>query len=303
MGSLKRIRPSNLIILASMPFILYIFLTSRDYQQSLRAIIGIEDGALILLRDFLLLLATFLCGAAWPFTLLLQAWHAASVTGAYIDTPTAQARRAMWRRITSLLAVANLILAPVIAWALWSDLAIVPLLNSVIANSVDPYTSSLIVKAELPRRLTPEALEMLQEVFATGLLILTGISLLLLVAITLLRDRARLIAAGILLGLNAVVLAYLLLVAHLGFAAGLFTSLRAAVFAYFLACALGLTWAGLLNVGPGRRTFVIFPAVVVALLAGAAFYLLQKPVDYVLIGSLEGRVAIVAGTPKPLIDT
>jgi polar amino acid transport system permease protein len=154
----------------------------------------------------------------------------------------------------------------------------------------------------LPRRLTPEALFDARQVLSLLLLAYAGCAAILHLILATARARLGLIAAWGLICINGLGLTYLLLAAHLGFALGLFTSLRAAIFAYGLACVLGLTWAGLLNYAPGVRTFVIFPLIVLALLAGAAFYLMQEPVAYDLIGSLEGRVAIIKGTPQPLID-
>jgi hypothetical protein len=54
---LKRIRPSNLVLLAAAPFLVFLFASSSKYLRSLKAIIGIEPGAPALLAGFLLLLA------------------------------------------------------------------------------------------------------------------------------------------------------------------------------------------------------------------------------------------------------
>jgi polar amino acid transport system permease protein len=121
MGSLKRIRPSNLIILAAMPFILYVFFTSGDYRQSLRAIIGIEDGALLLLRDFLLLVLLLLSGILRPALLLRDRWRANATSGHLFRAPINEARQHLWRNLAILAAWLNLILAPVLAWLLWRD--------------------------------------------------------------------------------------------------------------------------------------------------------------------------------------
>src|SRR5262245_8544074 len=59
MRFLKKLRPSNLIILSALPFIIYIFAASTDYRRSLAAILGIEHGSGLLLPGFLLLLLAF----------------------------------------------------------------------------------------------------------------------------------------------------------------------------------------------------------------------------------------------------
>jgi len=62
MTFLMRLRPSNLIILAALPFIVYLFASSADYQRSLRAIIGIEHGSSAFVPGFLLLVLAFAAG-------------------------------------------------------------------------------------------------------------------------------------------------------------------------------------------------------------------------------------------------
>ena len=59
---LKRIRPSNLVLLAAAPFLVVLFASSSKYLRSLKAIIGIEPGAPALLVGFLLLLALLASG-------------------------------------------------------------------------------------------------------------------------------------------------------------------------------------------------------------------------------------------------
>ena len=66
----KGIRPSNMVLLAAVPFIIYLFATSRNYQRSLVFILGIEDRAGEILLGFLLLLAITLLGAVLPYLYL-----------------------------------------------------------------------------------------------------------------------------------------------------------------------------------------------------------------------------------------
>jgi polar amino acid transport system permease protein len=69
------------------------------------------------------------------------------------------------------------------------------------------------------------------------------------------------------------------------------------VLAYGAAVLLGLGLAGLLLLKCGRWTPLQFAAL--ALVAGlaSAFFFSRAPADYTLIGSTEGRVAILTGTP------
>ena len=53
-----------LVILAALPFIVYLFASSPDYQRSLRAILGIELGSGIFVPGFLLLAVAFSAGFA-----------------------------------------------------------------------------------------------------------------------------------------------------------------------------------------------------------------------------------------------
>ena len=55
MSFLKRVRPSNLIILTALPFIIYLFTSSPAYQRSLRAILGVENGSSDFVPGFLAL--------------------------------------------------------------------------------------------------------------------------------------------------------------------------------------------------------------------------------------------------------
>ena len=66
MHAIKLIRPSNLVILAALPFIAYVFATSPDYQRAARAILGIEPGSSALVPGFILLSAALFAGLAAP---------------------------------------------------------------------------------------------------------------------------------------------------------------------------------------------------------------------------------------------
>jgi polar amino acid transport system permease protein len=176
-------------------------------------------------------------------------------------------------------------------------------LNSAVANSVDPFESSIIQATVRPRVLTPEALIWITGLFQQFLLIY-AVGFVVAAAIgfgsqniTLNRVRhlvmmLQLIAAG-----------YLLFIVHAGFASGLFITLRAAIFAYIAAAILGLCWAGLQGLTPGPNTFLKYALVSLALAGSSAYFFMQPADTFVLVGSLEKRVAIIKGTPQSLTDT
>lgn len=275
MRFLKKLRPSNLIILSALPFIVYIFVASSDYRRSLAAILGVEHGASLLLPGFFLLLLTFASGLAALY----------------------------WRRAAPqaslLLAGLNLFLA---AWLAFATTAM-PFLASIVANSVDPFTSDLVVKGETPRRLTEASLAAVtliarQGFLAYALLSLIGFAL----HFSRASERLRRAAFWELTVLNCAGLLYLLLLAYLGFAAGLATSVRAAVLAYMLAILLGLAWVMLLQLQLVRRSFYVFPAITALFALAATWQLLQPAVPYSLTGTLAGKVAVIQNTPRGLID-
>lgn len=275
MRFLKRLRPSNLIILSALPFIIYIFAASTDYRRSLAAILGIENGSSLLLPGFVLLLAAF--GSA----LAALHWHRSRP------------------QMSLILAGLNLVLA---AWLAVTATAM-PFIASIIANSVDPFTSDIVVKGETPRRLTEAALAAVTGIARTSFLVYALLSL---AGFSLFLSRApaslRRLALWSLAFINGAGLLYILLFAYLGFAAGLATSIRAAVLAYVLAVLLGLAWVVLLQLQLVRRSFFVFPAIAALFAAAAAWQFLQPAVPYALAGTLTGKVAVIQNTPRGLID-
>ncbi len=271
MNVLMRLRPSNLIILFALPFIFWLFLTAPDYGRSLTAIVGVERGSATFLPGFGLMLLAAFSG-------LLSAHWAGRKSG-------------MVASGISLMTVSVLLL---------TDLAI-PFWASVLANAVDPFSSTLVVQGETPRRLTEAALsDLIRQAGQAVAIWLSGALLLTLMAVP--KGRARVWGRRGLLGLNGGIVIYLLLVAHLGFAAGVATSVRAAVLAYALAIFLGLTWVGLMQLRPHRRTPWVFAGVIAALVLAALWQFTQPKAGYVLVGAPEAKVGIVKGTPAELIN-
>ena len=135
MHAIKLIRPSNLVILAALPFIAYVFATSPDYQRAARAILGIEPGSSALVPGFVLLSVALFAGIAAP--LLIRRSPATAAAAAAINVAAAVALRA-----TGL---------------------VQPLARSIVANAVDPFTSSWVVRQETPRRLTEDAMAFIDQ--------------------------------------------------------------------------------------------------------------------------------------------
>ena len=102
--------------------------------------------------------------------------------------------------------------------------------------------------------------------------------------------------------LTGAVLFYLMFMAHWQFATGVAITFRAAIFAYIFSAILGLIWVGLQSFKPQARTTILYGSISLALLAMSAFFFMQPQVSYVLVGSAEGRIAIVRGTPQAQAD-
>lgn len=278
MRFLMRLRPSNLIIAAALPFIVYLFATSVNYQRSLRAIIGIEHGSSVFVPGFLLLALAFAAGL-----------------GVVLFSRAASRKP----RLAAACAVVNLLAA----FAAAATGLVRPYAASVVANAVDPFTSKLVVQGVTPRRLTDAAEAMVQG-YASALfwayLALTVAAL----ALFFFGGRAaRAAKAGrlLLIAINGAGLVVIVFLAPMAFAAGVATTIRAAVAAYILAALLGLVWVGLLKLDYSRKAHLTFIAIAVLLACAAAWFLSQPRDDYVLVGNLSGKVGVVAGTPSGMI--
>ena len=276
MRFLMRLRPSNLIILAALPFIVYLFASSGDYQRSLRAIIGIEHGSSVFVPGFLLLALAFAAGL-----------------GAVLFSRLA-ARRP---RLAMACGVANLIAAIAVA----TTGVVRPYAASVVANAVDPFTSKLVVQGVTPRKLT-DAAEAMVAGYASALFwTYLAVTVLALTLFFFTGGRAAKAGRVILLAVNGIGLVSILFIAPMAFAAGVATTIRAAVAAYILAAVLGLVWVGLLKLDYSRRAHFTFIAIAALLACAATWFLLQPRDDYALVGALGGKVGVVAGTPSGMI--
>ncbi len=278
MRYLMRLRPSNLIIAAALPFIVYLFASSPDYQRSLRAIVGVEHGSSAFIPGFLLLVVTFAAGV-----------------GSVLFSRTTAPKPHLARVCAAL----NLLAALAAA----TTGIVRPYVTSVVANAVDPFTSKLVVQGVTPRRLTDAAAAMVQGYASVLFWAYLAITIAGLVLFFFSAQTARAKNSGrtILLAVNGIGLVVILFLAPMAFAAGVATTIRAAVAAYILAALLGLVWVGLLKLDYSRRANFVFVALTAMFACAAAWFLLQPSADYVLVGKLDGKVGIVSGTPSGTI--
>lgn len=274
---LLRLRPSNLIILFALPFICWLFFTAPNYSRSLAAIVGVEPGATRLVPGFLL-------------TSLFYA------SGCYAAVLARSGNKAK-----PLIALVLSLVAGLLLGLTGSGL---PFLNSVVANSVDPFTSSIVVPGETPRRLTDASALSVAEISGwlfSGLALLTAACLwfALFIAKGLVARRI----CNLVVAFHGTGIAWLVLFAHVGFAVGLVVTLRAAMTAYGLAVVMALLWVGLLQLQYKWRSCLTLAAFAVALALGAVWQLSSAKLPYVLVGSATGKVGIVQNTPKSLVDS
>jgi polar amino acid transport system permease protein len=283
MSFLRSVRPSNLIILTALPFIIYLFISSGDYQRSLFAILGVENGSSAFVPGFLALAIAFSSGVA---VLMFSRAKAPRPRLAYVA------------------AVLNLAAAIV----LLIGHNIHPFIASVVANGVDPFKSTLILKGVTPRQLTEAADLMVRGVEAwlfPAYFAVTAIGLGLFFlsqrSAAAPDDRARRLARWILGLVNGAGLFFIFFFAHIAFAAGVATTIRAAIAAYLLAALMGLVWVALQQLRSTVKTSLYFTIATLVLVLAAGWFLLQPRDTYVLAGTLEGKVGIVTNTPAGLI--
>ncbi|HEV7320452.1 MAG TPA: amino acid ABC transporter permease [Ensifer sp.] len=282
MSFLRSVRPSNLIILTALPFIIYLFISSGDYQRSLRAILGVENGSSAFVPGFLALAIAFASGIA------------------VLVFSRAKAPRP---RLANVAAALNLAAAAV----LLIGHNIHPFIASVVANGVDPFKSTLIAKGVTPRQLTEAADLMVRGIeawlFPTYFAItVIGLGLFFLSKGRGADDRVRRVARWLIGLVNGAGLVFVFFFAHIAFAAGVATTIRAAIAAYILAALMGLVWVGLLQLRSTVKTSLYFAIATLVLALASGWFLMQPRDTYVLAGTLEGKVGIVTNTPAGLIS-
>lgn len=281
MQFLMRLRPSNLIIVAALPFIVYLFASSVNYQRSLRAILGVENGSSVFVPGFLTLAVAFFAGVA------------------VVVFSRASSRSP---RLAMVAAGVNLAAAVLLAT---TSLAY-PFVASVVANAVDPFTSDLVVQGVTPRRLTDAADLLVRGEAATLFQAYLGLAIVIVGAFFItarngIGNAAHRFARLALSAVNGAGLVFILLFAHIAFAAGVATTIRAAVAAYMLAAMMGLLWVGLLKLKYSWRADLTCIAATILMICAAAWFLLQPRDSFVLVGSLSGKVAVTTGTPSGIL--
>lgn len=281
MSRLSSIRPSNLVLLAAAPFIVYLFASSPKYLRSLYAIIGIGENAGQIFVGFLILLAVaalgYLCARNARFAEDAPAWL----------------RAAAWAALpAALIALVLAILAPQV---------LMPFAESAFFHALDENTSKLIDRSSQDWVLFPEVVGQVQTGLQIALGGYTALLAMFLLSARMSGPARRYLRIGFEI-LSGAVLFYLLFMAHWQFAAGVAITFRAAIFAYIFAAILGLIWVGLQSFRAKARTTVVYGSVSLALLAISTFFFMQPQVSYVLVGSTEARIAIVRGTPQAQAD-
>jgi polar amino acid transport system permease protein len=83
---------------------------------------------------------------------------------------------------------------------------------------------------------------------------------------------------------------------------GIGTTVLVAILAYLVSSILGITLAGLLMLHLGEKTLRNFLIAGLVLSLASIFFFTRPMQDYTLVGSLDGRVAIINGTPDRVAD-
>jgi polar amino acid transport system permease protein len=289
---LRGIRASNLVFIIVAPVLIWLIATSRSYGPALKAVLGIEDNAWALLAMFLLFALVGIAGFYGALSILRSLRPD--------EGPVATARD----RKRGAIAFA---VQAVTAAALSQMSAIDTYLVSVIVNEFDPRSVDFIIVADNAFSLDPAFQATMLEAGHRYLAWIAGVAVAVLLwalaPIALHRSAVGRITWIAVLLLNLAAAFYIVMIAHAGFAVGIMVTLRAAFFAYIGASILGLLWAMLTRLKPSRNASIGFSILGVVLVLTSLWYF-TRPHDHVaLVGTLDGRIGIVAGTPQGLTDT
>jgi len=289
---MRGIRASNLVFLSVFPVIIWLIATSRSYGPALKAVLGIESDPWTLFAMFLMFSAVGVLG------FLGCLWALRSLRPDEGPESIARDRR----RSAIALAVQTVLLA------LLSQLpAIDPYLVSVVVNEFDPRSVDFVIVADNTFILDPDFQIAMLAAAHKYLVVAAGAALLALGwAIAPIGAHRTLPGRALWIGLLLVNFAaafYVLMMGHAGFAVGIMVTLRAAFFAYIGASILGLVWALLTRLNPSRVASMVFGVLGVVLVASSVFFFTRPHVEVELVGSLDGRIGIVSGTPQGLTDT
>ena len=291
LSMLRNTRASNLVFLFALPVLIYFIATSRNYGPALTAVLGIEDQAPRLLISFIFF--TLLgCFGSIGSLFLLKSFRPDQEKSTELHL----------RRRASLFFV----LQTLVCLILSQSSAVDPYLISVVVNSFDPRSVEWVVLVN--------QVFVLDSVFQENILVkihnallVAGIILLLVSSISffpgsLYKRKSFRIGVWVLFFINFSFAFYILMIGYAGFAVGIMVTLRAAFFAYIGASILGLVWALCTRLKASEFANKTFFILGIILIIFGAFNVSRPHETVALVGTLEGKIGIVSGTPQHLTD-
>ncbi len=289
---IRNIRASNLVFMAVAPFLIFFVLSSRNYGPALKAVLGVEDNALLLLACFAVSAAVGVAATA-----------AGVLLGQSIRPDHSREEFARLRDRASVLIALKI--------AFLVGALLIPgydyYVGTIAINANDARTTEWIIIVGQSFAIEPEVLAGIYGQVRLWAMVWLALSVAALALSRLPRERLTTTPGRVLIwayGLIGFAVAfYVIMVAYAGFAVGLMVTLRAAVFAYLGASVLGMVWAMLTRLKPTLRGSITVAAIGAVLIAVSVWSFAQPRAEVVLVGSLDGRIGIVAGTPQGVTDT
>ena len=289
---LRNTRASNLVFLFALPVLIYFVATSRNYGAALTAVLGIEDQALRLLISFILFVTLGCLGVFGSF-FLLKSFRP--------DQEVTEVRRLQKK------ASIFFLLQTLGGLGLSQSSEIDPYLVSVAINSFDPRSVDWVVLVNQVFVLDPSFQEnflirihdiLLKVSLVFGLITLSSFFL-----TKLYQNKIIKIGVLALFLINFCFAFYILMFAYAGFAVGIMVTLRAAFFAYIGASILGLVWALFTRLKASEFANRVFFILGVILIIFGTVNVFKPHENVALVGSLEGKIGIISGTPQHVTDT
>lgn len=289
---LRNTRASNLVFLFALPVLIYFVATSRNYGAALTAVLGIEDQALRLLISFILFVTLGCLGVFGSF-FLLKSFRP--------DQEVTEERRLQKK------ASIFFLLQTLGGLGLSQSSEIDPYLVSVAVNSFDPRSVEWVVLVNQVFVLDPSFQEnllirihdiLLKVSLVFGLITLSSFFL-----TKLYQNKFIKIGVLALFLINFCFAFYILMFAYAGFAVGIMVTLRAAFFAYIGASILGLVWALFTRLKASEFANRVFFILGVILIIFGTVNVFKPHENVALVGSLEGKIGIISGTPQHVTDT